>query len=54
MLGLKPPAGTDLRLNGQRVDEILVQLRGKVGEDPALEFFGAMLLREPAVGAKDV
>jgi hypothetical protein len=52
VLGVKLPAETDLRIDGQRVDEILVQLRGKDGEDTTLEFFGAMLLGESAVGTE--
>jgi hypothetical protein len=53
IIGFKLPDETNMRLDGKRVDKILVQLRGKDGEDPTLEFFGAVLARVPAVGTEN-
>ena len=53
VLGLVVPEGTHLCIDGKRVVEILVQLRGKDSENPTLEFFCAMLADVPTVGAEN-
>jgi hypothetical protein len=54
IVGFRLPENVNMRLNGQRVDEILVYGWRPNGENPALEFAGAILVGMPTVRAKNV
>jgi hypothetical protein len=53
VISLEIPQGTDMRINSQMVDCVLVQFRWESGQRPTLEFAGAVLSVMPAIGTKD-